>query len=99
RPPMSTRFPYTTLFRSSVDLRLQKVWLIRLTEIDELVGRFHSVFGVLDQLAIRFNEPLDGEHVIESCADSIDDTQVLGCCLDFRSEEHTSELQSLRHLV
>src|ERR1035438_6731559 len=52
RPPRSTLFPYTTLFRSET----------------------HAMF-------------------VE-----------IGCCLgsvpfEFRSEEHTSELQSLRHLV
>src|SRR5947199_1004832 len=55
RPPRSTLFPYTTLFRST--LTPSPVCA---------TGRFLNYFSVLD------------------CA---------------RSEEHTSELQSLRHLV
>src|ERR1035438_10802677 len=51
RPPRSTLFPYTTLFRSP-------------------------------------------QHYLDFCAES--SKEVNG---DFRSEEHTSELQSLRHLV
>src|SRR5205814_3475177 len=54
RPPRSTLFPYTTLFRS----------------VDEWLG---------DQ----------------RCLDLIDHLRVE----EARSEEHTSELQSLRHLV
>src|SRR5471030_3454331 len=53
RPPRSTLFPYTTLFRSGRDVHVAR---------DRLVDE----------------EPGDAAH---------------------RSEEHTSELQSLRHLV
>src|SRR5258705_1833456 len=57
RPPRSTLFPYTTLFRSS---------LILATSASALTSRFTS-----------------GE----------------SSRISYRSEEHTSELQSLRHLV
>src|SRR5947199_7952204 len=58
RPPRSTLFPYTTLFRShQVERDLERPRL----------DLGHPRLGRLDQLA--------------------------------RSEEHTSELQSLRHLV
>src|SRR5262245_66418692 len=63
RPPRSTLFPYTTLFRSENRDNLRYAWRV--------LSR-----GVCD-----------------------------GCALgttglrDWRSEEHTSELQSLRHLV
>src|SRR6202789_4633706 len=53
RPPRSTLFPYTTLFRSSYSCRSR-------------VNSFSNMFALL---------------------------------LDERSEEHTSELQSLQHLV
>src|SRR5438045_9662964 len=56
RPPRSTLFPYTTLFRSGFTVR----------------GR-----GVVDELVAL----------------------TLGHEQQVRSEEHTSELQSLRHLV
>src|SRR5436853_2170677 len=59
RPPRSTLFPYTTLFRSGVGL-------------------------AANGLAIRHFRRLERQiHVIALV----------------RSEEHTSELQSLRHLV
>src|SRR5262245_62305327 len=60
RPPRSTLFPYTTLFRSIAGERRKDLLLLR---------RQLSPAGLL-----------------------------LGCCGE-RSEEHTSELQSLRHLV
>src|SRR5258705_9835574 len=53
RPPRSTLFPYTTLFRSPVQLKAQQPWKTHF-------NGFHATY---------------------------------------RSEEHTSELQSLRHLV
>src|SRR2546423_4128823 len=56
RPPRSTLFPYTTLFRS-VGTRI---------------------------------EPLTGQHFVKHHADRVD---------VMRSEEHTSELQSLAYLV
>src|SRR5437899_8715477 len=68
RPPRSTLFPYTTLFRSQwrdveeqdvLDVALQNAGLDRGTDGNDLV-RVHTLV---------------------------------------RSEEHTSELQSLRHLV
>src|SRR5436853_3096352 len=69
RPPRSTLFPYTTLFRSEED-----------ADFDH---ERHSVGRQCNR----------GEH------DAVfhrEERQHLG---DGRSEEHTSELQSLRHLV
>src|SRR5258705_7944733 len=67
RPPRSTLFPYTTLFRS---------------------GNFGQV--------IRKNYPvMVGNRVVGSKRELV---SVVGP-LCTRSEEHTSELQSLRHLV
>src|SRR5258705_5663215 len=70
RPPRSTLFPYTTLFRShlrdfSFICRLDQSHYFRITKylVDRLLSAAHSI------------EPKN------------------------RSEEHTSELQSLRHLV
>src|SRR5436853_4390871 len=74
RPPRSTLFPYTTLFRSKViaeelGLKLENVTLNDL-------GRCKRI--VIDKdnttITMRLQRPR-------------------------RSEEHTSELQSLRHLV
>src|SRR5258706_5983962 len=87
RPPRSTLFPYTTLFRSYRRCR-------QLASALEKVG-----IGVGDTVAImapnipemyeaHFGVPMTGG-VLNS----------LNTRLDARSEEHTSELQSLTNLV
>src|SRR5437899_5278225 len=75
RPPRSTLFPYTTLFRS------------RFHNITPYVGG-----GGGGSIAVLDAHDLDvgGVHI-----DGTDSTAVFA----YRSEEHTSELQSLRHLV
>src|SRR3989442_3583535 len=84
RPPRSTLFPYTTLFRS-----LQPWVFLRLleTERDALVFGVHVQDQHLDLVALLDDlrgmlHPLGPRHVG-----------------DVRSEEHTSELQSRPHLV
>src|SRR5258705_5725476 len=75
RPPRSTLFPYTTLFRSVAGRGHP--------DLEPLVGLFvNTVVFRLDVLrAGSFR-------------------QCLRACREvMRSEEHTSELQSLRHLV
>src|SRR5258706_16218308 len=62
RPPRSTLFPYTTLFRSAVTERAHDV-----------------ILGVV--LVLRGLEPAGSRRCVQ------------------RSEEHTSELQSLTNLV
>src|SRR5438093_8670408 len=80
RPPRSTLFPYTTLFRSPEDARRY----------------FDYVLGFTDRAVIR--------DVLQDCARH----RPLGlhraaprqpATLPGRSEEHTSELQSLTNLV
>src|SRR5262245_62854455 len=81
RPPISTLFPYTTLFRS---LRLPALTVTVEIAVLELDTRPVGTLGDeanLD-LAGAFRIGLD-----------------LPLWADVRSEEHTSELQSLRHLV
>src|SRR5687767_15668380 len=68
RPPRSTLFPYTTLFRS--------VGGIGVAELAD--GRAHLGDRLVDELD-RFLDP--------------------GALRGVRSEEHTSELQSLAYLV
>src|SRR2546430_10471711 len=79
RPPRSTLFPYTTLFRS----RDNRVGVLeeRVGEVGEhcaLRGRARSI-GQIE---------LPG---VQVCRDF--------CPIGFRSEEHTSELQSQSNLV
>src|SRR5258705_7578243 len=80
RPPRSTLFPYTTLFRSGVDVLAEfegKPALVRKAHI--LAAAFHP--ELTDDTTVH-------QHFLELAAESVG-----------RSEEHTSELQSLRHLV
>src|SRR2546425_6437054 len=79
RPPRSTLFPYTTLFRS-VGLLVRVGAIVVVDEhVGEVLGRHRQI--VRDQ---RVEEPAgeDGAGVGAQ-----------------RSEEHTSELQSLAYLV
>src|SRR2546425_4938397 len=65
RPPRSTLFPYTTLFRSHQDDC---------------------------QNDASFHEPLSGHRIVAAPVQRV-------ATEDARSEEHTSELQSLAYLV
>src|SRR5687767_15638610 len=78
RPPRSTLFPYTTLFRSIPDehgeAAIEEALSFGPVGAADIEGRtdFRQIVTVT----------IDGEHA-----------------RDFRSEEHTSELQSLAYLV
>src|SRR5205814_10131565 len=98
RPPRSPLFPYTTLFRSGLD-RLGVGPL----------GRHDVGEAVLDPLGLRVDGQLLGEDVLILDADLVllplrltfplENLALGGLGAPPRSEEHTSELQSLRHLV
>src|SRR5687767_15712272 len=77
RPPRSTLFPYTTLFRS---------WRVH-----------HNTVRGPGKGGIRFHPEVDGDEVKALAAMMTFKTAILD--LPFRSEEHTSELQSLAYLV
>src|SRR5262245_64873474 len=85
-PPRPTLFPYTTLFRSRVDVLaadLQHV-LVAAHEAEVAVLAQHAhVTRVQPAVAVERPRRLGGLAVVAL----------------HRSEEHTSELQSLRHLV
>src|SRR5262245_65000605 len=84
RPPSSTLFPYTTLFRSRAS------WLPR--------GRTPASQGALQGLVPAALSRAFRES--ESCHRARTHRASLWrCSVPPRSEEHTSELQSLRHLV
>src|SRR5256885_12278635 len=92
RPPRSTLFPYTTLFRSGLPTRKTSCRLPSLHEAHEnLVRRYRKLAhahaaGVEDGVGERAHRRNDG-----GLADADDGLA--------RSEEHTSELQSPCHLV
>src|SRR5260370_20357633 len=83
RPPRSTLFPYTTLFRS------QSPWF---TSLDETVRR--QVRADASERAIAMGQSLgrhgDRQHVWFGMLEGL---------IKWRSEEHTSELQSHLNLV
>src|SRR3712207_7658933 len=83
RPPRSTLFPYTTLFRSQEDL-LKGEWLAIVQRADDMSRKtklYEQEVILLDQtLALMQKEYVTGATTL-------------------RSEEHTSELQSRQYLV
>src|SRR5437763_3675117 len=85
RLPRSTLFPYTTLFRSTVDASQ----LLLLTELHRVLGELRSGLAVL---ARRVVPSLDGALVGVAPFALQEELQT-------RSEEHTSELQSPMYLV
>src|SRR3989440_8057584 len=84
RPPRSTLFPYTTLFRSTV-------WLD--CDVIQADGgtRTASITGAFVALALAF-ERLTAAGILKS-------SPLIDTVADSRSEEHTSELQSRSDLV
>src|SRR5258705_10029525 len=70
RPPRSTLFPYTTLFRSHLECAVGNIVATLGEDLDDAVRRV----GPIQRRGSR-------------------------ALHEARSEEHTSELQSLRHLV
>src|SRR3712207_7977647 len=84
RPPRSTLFPYTTLFRSSYDL---------CSAVEQRLWARLSVFtGGFDLQAAE--DVCGDEHV--PTGDILD---LVDGLIARRSEEHTSELQSRQYLV
>src|SRR5687767_15644537 len=74
RPPRSTLFPYTTLFRSRL-----------VGTVDGFLGNNDSVSRGLRTAPVTTREPMpEAPPTLEGW---------------YRSEEHTSELQSLAYLV
>src|SRR5258707_4128789 len=83
RPPRSTLFPYTTLFRSALESRLTE--LLQIGEENDAIGeKMHRL-----SLAVLSAPDLQ----------SLLTVLYLHLREDFRSEEHTSELQSRQYLV
>src|SRR3712207_7916229 len=94
RPPRSTLFPYTTLFRSGVD---------NVDDVDDDSGCDEGAFRPVSALGVDGNGAptelvrVGGDEVIvhHDHVPESDITVVRG----IRSEEHTSELQSRQYLV
>src|SRR2546425_7408781 len=80
RPPRSTLFPYTTLFRSTIDLSPTR----------------HAVFLTLAAVLVALVFLYTSRGVARAQAQG---RPPRGFAAAMRSEEHTSELQSLAYLV
>src|SRR5258708_31356597 len=85
RPPRSTLFPYTTLFRSPATAATPVILLSAEAEVHERVRGLKT--GADDYVG----KPYDAAHVVARAR------QLVGARA--RSEEHTSELQSPDHIV
>src|SRR3712207_7385384 len=81
RPPRSTLFPYTTLFRSGHDRPIT------------------FLAGAVVQVLIRARDAADLQaHLLVDLAQA-EQLRGINGHATFRSEEHTSELQSRQYLV
>src|SRR3712207_8646936 len=95
RPPRSTLFPYTTLFRSSITYDVSGLELNGTVHVSDLTAPEgvtilddpESVVASITLPRLEVEEPEEGE------------TEVEGEGEGERSEEHTSELQSRQYLV
>src|SRR2546422_7053179 len=88
RPPRSTLFPYTTLFRSLVGIRAILVPLA-------LVAAAIAVSAGAGRVLAGAGRPLQAAMCVAAGGALANQAQIVVT----RSEEHTSELQSRLHLV
>src|SRR5687767_15350665 len=95
RPPISTLFPYTTLFRSVVDLECSDFNRLGATPIAA-----HRIDGGSYLLVLRKAGHRDVRYPVV-IGRGTEHTGIVNLHTEeeIRSEEHTSELQSLAYLV
>src|SRR3989441_10642745 len=96
RPPRSTLFPYTTLFRSE-NIKLEDLGRAKKVVVDkdnttivEGSGKASAIEGRIKQIRAQIDETTS-DYDREKLQERHDHL--------LRSEEHTSELQSLAYLV
>src|SRR5262249_56443737 len=89
RPPRSTLFPYTTLFRSRIRLKLRRRHHVHRKNDLALFG-----LGLVHDLPRGRNKVWFGKRLAD-----VFSLREEECVRHRRSEEHTSELQSLTNLV
>src|SRR3712207_7116658 len=94
RPPRSTLFPYTTLFRSEAGA---VVTIDPLPVVDADPLQMRQLLQNLVSNAVKFRAPDRPPHV--SITGRTEGDQAIVEVRDDRSEEHTSELQSRQYLV
>src|SRR5687767_15620451 len=90
RPPRSTLFPYTTLFRSQRQAGLAPA---------DATAVVHGT-TVATNAILEYRGARTGLITTRGFRDILEIRRLrVGCLYDLRSEEHTSELQSLAYLV
>src|SRR5437762_8909047 len=87
RPPRSTLFPYTTLFRSLYEAESEA--RARAEAAEHAQGRAASEAELLYRAGQMLGRTLDTQQIYATLRDLVAE----------RSEEHTSELQSPMYLV
>src|SRR5690554_7398225 len=88
RPPRSTLFPYTTLFRSMV--RMQHQWVLTNQRLVQVTGIWTK------RVTVITGDRITDMSIVQPAFCNLLGTGELHIN---RSEEHTSELQSRPHLV
>src|SRR3989454_10678939 len=96
RPPRSTLFPYTTLFRSRWGVKWQKQNADAIEEMRTKHGT--QILRTPPEILVEFMKTWDKMAAEESAKDPFF-KKVLDSQRAYRSEEHTSELQSPCNLV
>src|SRR3712207_9438608 len=96
RPPRSTLFPYTTLFRSDFTFRHH---ICIAGDPDDLRLFLSAHKGILEvERALTFlNDPKTTPAILSTVLSRINRFAPIAAA--WRSEEHTSELQSRQYLV
>src|SRR3712207_8686575 len=89
RPPRSTLFPYTTLFRSVTQLGPDE-FANRLSRLTVLVG-LHQAVGVLDRGVEAAEDPRSEEHTSE-----LQSRQYLVCRLLLEKKKHKKSTPHIR---
>src|SRR3712207_7703542 len=90
RPPRSTLFPYTTLFRS------ESIMSARVLVVDDLLPNVKLLETKLTAEYFDVITAMNGADALAICEQGLCDIVLLDV---MRSEEHTSELQSRQYLV
>src|SRR5687767_15613878 len=94
RPPRSTLFPYTTLFRSRAELSERVRQVKERRNLEEVRGRLQAE---LEAAAQRYQQAGYQQQAGSPPAANLQNAGQQSFAQ--RSEEHTSELQSLAYLV
>src|SRR3712207_8418870 len=89
RPPRSTLFPYTTLFRSIGGTRMSEAATPAVA-----AGNRVSTTRIVGVIAVAYAASMIVQNAVFAVTGAPDYSDPLG-----RSEEHTSELQSRQYLV